>query len=113
MKNAYEISLLNYGTASTVPRKFVGVEREAIDLEASAIEQRLDSSLYVNWFASELCLSVTVLCCSAVLVARMRIEQGINLKFLVKPEGKKHSETLRQSLHWKTPNLPRTKKKRE
>jgi hypothetical protein len=45
---------------------------------------RLDSSLYVSWFVSELCLSVTKLCCSAGFVARMKIEQRINLKFLVK-----------------------------
>jgi hypothetical protein len=46
----------------------------------------LDSSLYVSWFASEFCLSVTMLCCSMGFV--MKIEQCINLKFLVKLKKK-------------------------
>jgi hypothetical protein len=49
---------------------------------------RLDllSSLCISWFASELCLNVTVLCCSTGLMSRTKIEQRINLKFLVKLE---------------------------
>jgi hypothetical protein len=47
---------------------------------------RLDPSLYVSWFASELCLSVTMMCCSAGFMTSMRIKQRINLKFLVKLE---------------------------
>jgi transposase len=46
----------------------------------------------VSWFASELCLSVTMLCCSAGFVTRTKIEQHIILKFLVKLKKKKISE---------------------
>jgi hypothetical protein len=35
-------------------------------------------------FASELCLIVTMLCCSAGFVTRMKLEQRVNLEFLVK-----------------------------
>jgi hypothetical protein len=56
---------------------------------------RLESSLYVSWFASELCLSVTMLCCSARFVARIKIEQHINLKFPVKLKNKNPTECFK------------------
>jgi hypothetical protein len=55
-------------------------------------QTRLDSPLCVILFASELCLSVTMLCCSAGFVTRMKIEQCINLKFLVKLKKKTLTE---------------------
>jgi hypothetical protein len=46
--------------------------------------KRLDSSLYISWFASELCLSAAMLCCSVGFVTRVKIEQCINPKYVVK-----------------------------
>jgi hypothetical protein len=71
----------------------VGSERKVIDFEPPQIEQDW-ARLSVSWFASELCFSVAMLCCSARFVTRMKIEQRINLKFLVKPKKKTLIESI-------------------
>jgi hypothetical protein len=53
---------------------------------------RLGLSLCINCFASELCLSVTMLC-SGGFVTGMKIKQCINLKFLLKLKKKKKKKT--------------------
>jgi hypothetical protein len=72
----------------------VGSEQKAIDLEPSQIEEDWTRSLYASWFASELYLRVTMLCCPAGFVTRTKIEQRINLKFLVKLKKKKISNRM-------------------
>jgi hypothetical protein len=53
-----------------------------IHLEASHTE-RDQNPVYVSWFSSELCLSVTMLSCSAEFVTRKKAKQYINFKCLV------------------------------
>jgi hypothetical protein len=78
----------------------------SVGLPLSSVWPRLDSSLYISWSASEPCLSVTVLCCSAGFVTRFKTEQGINQKFLVKLK-EAATETKSQSMHRKTPAVSR------
>jgi hypothetical protein len=80
----YEICLLNNGTVRILPGKLA-------EMGSFSNRTRLDWSLCIKWFASELCFSVTVLCCSAGFMTTTKIKQRVNLKFLVKLKKKKKS----------------------
>jgi hypothetical protein len=76
--------LLNNGTKRTLLGK-LGVCLEQVKCNQPwclSNLTRLDSSLYINWFTSELCL----FWCSARFVTRIKTGQFISLKFLAKPK---------------------------
>jgi hypothetical protein len=65
----YEVWLLNNGAVLTLPGNLWEWGASFLD------RTRLNSFLCINWFVSELCLSVTVMCCPAVFLTRLKIEQ--------------------------------------
>jgi hypothetical protein len=52
------------------------------DLPGNFSNRRLDSSLYISWFAYEIHLNVTVLYRSAGNLTRVKIELSTDLKFV-------------------------------